>query len=224
MFYHRTLAEYPSMWAGDLENQQMPPGLPNVLINTTFGGYLTGGADSKLVASGPMQMTSATAGLSRTLSIAGIAGNFNTVEAFTGALAAAVGKTTEPAAHAAVWAEFWASSDITITAAATANNTAVAAKAGRVTLMDKISRAAFHSMALGEHAIKFNAYGIFSAYAGAGQEDYRIWGECQWFQNIRLPYYHMLADGRYQAMKSLFGFYHGMLPVSKARTQSWYIN
>ena len=32
----------------------------------------------------------------------------------------------------------------------------------------------------------------------------------------------MLADGRYQAMKSLFGFYHDMLPVSKARTQAWY--
>ena len=65
-------------------------------------------------------------------------------------------KPTDQGAHATVWAEFWASSDITITAAATPNNTAVAAKAARVTLMDKISRAAFHSMALGNHAIKFN--------------------------------------------------------------------
>eukprot|EP01043_Picozoa_sp_COSAG02_P030750 COSAG02_NODE_1978_length_10204_cov_8.298268_10_plen_142_part_00 len=36
------------------------------------------------------------------------------------------------------------------------------------------------------------------------------------------PYYHMLADGRFEAMKSLFGFYGGMLPVSKARTQKWF--
>ena len=62
-FYHRVLGEYPSMWTGDLKNQEMPEGLPNPLINTTFGGYLTGGADSKLVASGPMQMTSATASI-----------------------------------------------------------------------------------------------------------------------------------------------------------------
>jgi len=36
------------------------------------------------------------------------------------------------------------------------------------------------------------------------------------------PYYHMLADGRFSAMKSLFGFYGDMLPVSKARTQQWF--
>ena len=44
----------------------------------------------------------------------------------------------------------------------------------------------------------------------------------QWFQNIRLPYYHMLHDGRFQNMKSLFEFYYAMLPVSQARTRAWF--
>jgi hypothetical protein len=32
----------------------------------------------------------------------------------------------------------------------------------------------------------------------------------------------MLADGRFDTMKSLFGFYGDMLPVSKARTKQWF--
>ena len=32
----------------------------------------------------------------------------------------------------------------------------------------------------------------------------------------------MLSDGRFEDMKSLFGFYFDMLPVSKARTSSWF--
>jgi hypothetical protein len=58
---------------------------------------------------------------------------------------------------------------------------------------------------------------ILTPYTRA-QEDYRVWGECQWFQNIRLPYYHMLHDGRYEAIKSLFEFYYGMLPVSEVKS------
>ena len=69
MFYHRTLEEWPSMWAADLASQQMPADLPNPLINTTFGGFLTGGAHT-----GPMQMTSSSDATAQTLSIAGVAG------------------------------------------------------------------------------------------------------------------------------------------------------
>jgi alpha-L-fucosidase 2 len=32
----------------------------------------------------------------------------------------------------------------------------------------------------------------------------------------------MLADGRFSAMKSLFGFYHRIFDVSKARTKAWF--
>ena len=32
----------------------------------------------------------------------------------------------------------------------------------------------------------------------------------------------MLADGRTDDMKSLFGFYHSIFDVSKARTRAWF--
>eukprot|EP00035_Acanthoeca_spectabilis_P030105 m.476095 g.476095 ORF g.476095 m.476095 type:complete len:679 (+) comp40063_c0_seq1:968-3004(+) len=222
LFYHRVTAEYASMWETDLSNQQMPKGLPNVLINNTFGGLLSGGADGRMVSSGPMSIVSATGRVSQTLSIAGIADVYPKVQDFIGQLEALSVKPADPVAHSTSWSEFWSGSDISIKPAVAPNDTAIAGAAALVTRLDRVNRATFYSMALGKHAIKFNSYGIYSAYAGPGQEDYRVWGECQWFQNIRLPYYHMLHDGRFEAMKSLFDFYFNLLPVSEARTRAWF--
>jgi hypothetical protein len=173
------------------------------LTNITFGGYLSGaaGADAgdtadtadnaagppPMIKSGPMQMVSASASTTQAISIAGIADVYNDVATFKADLLAAAHATPSPSEHAATWAAFWANADINITAAVSPANPDVAKAAERVTLLDRVNRAAFHSMAGGNHAIKFNAYGIYSAYP-PGQEDYRVWGWCQWFQNIRLPY------------------------------------
>eukprot|EP01046_Picozoa_sp_COSAG06_P013520 COSAG06_NODE_820_length_12102_cov_16.846205_20_plen_163_part_00 len=158
-------------WKIDLESQQMPSDLPAVLVNQTFGGMLTGGAGSKMARSGPMQLRSATASTTQSLSIAGTAGRYDDgVETFTSELAAAAAKPASRDAHEAVWSEFWQHSDLTIRPAASPADPATAAQAERVTLLDKVNRAAFHSMAMGKHAIKFNAYGIFSAYPSPQEE------------------------------------------------------
>lgn len=180
LFYHRVTAEYASMWETDLSNQQMPKGLPNVLINNTFGGLLSGGADGQMVSSGPMSIVSATGRVSQTLSIAGIADVYPKVQDFIGQLEALSVKPADPVAHSTSWSEFWSGSDISIKPAVAPNDTAIAGAAALVTRLDRVNRATFYSMALGKHAIKFNSYGIYSAYAGPGQEDYRVWGECQW--------------------------------------------
>lgn len=72
LFYHRNQEEWvvPS-WKIDLQSQQMPLDLPAVLVNQTFGGLLTGSDDSKLARTGPMQLTSAVASSTQSLSIAG---------------------------------------------------------------------------------------------------------------------------------------------------------
>ena len=77
LFYHRNLEEWvvPS-WKIDLESQQMPTDLPAVLVNQTFGGMLSGGAESKMARSGPMQLTSVSASSTQSLSIAGTAGRY----------------------------------------------------------------------------------------------------------------------------------------------------
>jgi alpha-L-fucosidase 2 len=47
-------------------------------------------------------------------------------------------------------------------------------------------------------------------------------GPCDWFQNTRLPYYHMLASGDLDGMKSLFEFYGSFLDVSQYRASRWF--
>ena len=226
-FYHRNLGAWTKPYFdADLESQRMPPGLENPLTNQTFGGLLTGGTGSKMVPGGPakppLTMVSAAPATTQSLVVAGAAGRYDGgARPFLDGLAAAAAEPADFGRHAAWWSSFWASSDLTVTAAPSPGDPVVAAAADRVTLLDKVNRAAFHSMAMGAHAIKFNAYGIFSAYPSP-REDYRVWGPCQWFQNIRLPYYHMLADGRFEALKSLFGFYAALLPLSKARTKAWF--
>ena len=42
-------------------------------------------------------------------------------------------------------------------------------------------------------ALKYNG-GILNSEP-APKEDYRAWGPGQWWQNLRLPYYAMLAEG-----------------------------
>ena len=63
-------------WKIDLESQQMPADLPAALVNQTFGGMLSGSAESKMARSGPMQLTSVTARTTQALSIAGTAGRY----------------------------------------------------------------------------------------------------------------------------------------------------
>ena len=81
----------------------------------------------------------------------GTAGRYDDgLESFTTELAAAAAKTASRDAHQAVWSEFWEHSDITVKAASSPADPPTAAQADRVTFLDKVNRAAFHSMALGE--------------------------------------------------------------------------
>jgi hypothetical protein len=187
-FYHRNLVEWTTpLWQADLKSQRMPTGgdmAVSPLTNITFGGYLSGG-----IKSGPMQMVSAREATTQTISIAGIADIYEDVASFKADLIAAHAKPHSLSQHTATWDEFWANADISITAAASPANPDVAKEAEQVTLLDRVNRFAFHTMAGSQqgHAIKFNGYGIYSAYP-SGKEDFRVWGWWQWFQNIRLPY------------------------------------
>lgn len=81
----------------------------------------------------------------------GTAGRYNDgLESFAAELAAAAAKPASRDAHQSVWTEFWNHSDITVKPAISPTDPATAAQADRVTFLDKVNRAAFHSMALGE--------------------------------------------------------------------------
>lgn len=52
--------------------------------------------------------------------------------------------------------------------------------------------------------------------------DWRRWGDCFWWQNTRLPYYPMLAQGDFEMTEPLFSFYLATLPVAEERVRAWY--
>lgn len=78
----------------------------------------------------------------------------------------------------------------------------------------------------GGFPIKFNGsiFTVEPAFTG-GQPfdaDWRRWGDCFWWQNTRLPYYPMLAQGDLDMQAPLFALYERALPLALARARSWH--
>lgn len=78
----------------------------------------------------------------------------------------------------------------------------------------------------GRFPIKFNG-SIFTVAPKFTQgqphnEDWRKWGDCFWWQNTRLPYYPMLAQGDFEMTDPLFRLYSDTLAVARERVRSWY--
>lgn len=69
-------------------------------------------------------------------------------------------------------------------------------------------------------ALKYNG-GILTSEASP-KDDYRAWGPGQWWQNLRLPYYAMLAEGGADLFKPLLRWYLGLLPLALRRTEIWF--
>jgi hypothetical protein len=203
----------------------------NPLTNITFGAFVHTSSEAHTNTSGIQLVTAAAT--SQLLSVAADAYKTSSLVAFMAALCAHASTKVNRIAHNTAWEEFHSRSFINITAASHPRNATLAASASQVTLLDRITRTSFHAMAGGEFAIKLWDYGIFSAHNGtsAGPADNggfpttwdgRSWGACDWFQNTRLPYYHMLASGDLESMKSLFGFYGSFLDVSQYRAARWF--
>ena len=52
--------------------------------------------------------------------------------------------------------------------------------------------------------------------------DWRKWGDCFWWQNTRLPYYPMLAQGDFDMQTPLFDFYRRTLAIAEQRARAWH--
>ena len=52
--------------------------------------------------------------------------------------------------------------------------------------------------------------------------DWRRWGDCYWWQNTRLPYYPMLAQGDFDMQTPLFRCYRDTLGTAIARAKAWH--
>jgi hypothetical protein len=79
----------------------------------------------------------------------------------------------------------------------------------------------------GAYPIKFNG-SIFTVEpkyldkTKAFDADWRRWGDCYWWQNTRLPYQPMPAQGDFEQMLVLFRFFESVTPICEARAKLYY--
>lgn len=78
----------------------------------------------------------------------------------------------------------------------------------------------------GNYPIKFNGsiFTVDPKCAGGPDfnADWRRWGDCYWWQNTRFPYFSMVASGDFDEMRTLFRFFHDVLPLCEARAKLYY--
>jgi hypothetical protein len=78
----------------------------------------------------------------------------------------------------------------------------------------------------GAFPIKFNGsiFTVEPVHTGgpAFDADWRKWGDCFWWQNTRLPYYPMLAQGDFDMQGPLFNLYRGTLAIAEQRARAWH--
>lgn len=77
----------------------------------------------------------------------------------------------------------------------------------------------------GTYPIKFNG-GIFTVEPKAMgmpfNADFRNWGDCHWWQNVRHMYHPMLGGGDYEMMDPLFRLYETVRPFCEARSKIYH--
>jgi len=120
------------------------------------------------------------------------------------------------AAHDRWWQQFWERSYIRVGGDASAD---------AVSKGFALQRFITACAGRGAYPIKFNG-SIFTVDAVVDgttlDADYRRWGGPYWFQNTRLTYWPMLANGDYEMMKPLFNMYFDSLILAKRRTRAYF--
>lgn len=124
-------------------------------------------------------------------------------------------------AHTQWWQEFWKRSWIRATAAP---SDARADDAAYVSQMFALQRFITACAGRGRYPIKFNGSLFTVAFANRpGDADYRRWGPAYWWQNTRLPYISMCANGDFEMMEPLFRMYvDELLPLNTYRTKHYF--
>ena len=77
----------------------------------------------------------------------------------------------------------------------------------------------------GLYPIKFNGsiFTVEPTAMGQGDNpDWRRWGDCHWWQNVRMPYHAMLATGDFDLMAPLFNTFEAIRPFAEARARLYH--
>lgn len=77
----------------------------------------------------------------------------------------------------------------------------------------------------GEYPIKFNGgyYTVEPTVLGLDTNpDYRRWGDCHWFQNVRHTVHPMFASGDFEMTDPFFRLYENVRPLAEARARKYH--
>jgi len=199
------------------------------LLNLTFGASLSGVA---MVKDGALALKSAKPSKRHQLAIAVLAEQSATSDAWLKKLERVEQAALKPGfeksrlATAAWWQAFWNRSWVFVDEK---DSTAKADAPSILTQGYVLQRFMSAGSGRGGSPIKFNG-SIFcvekvpgaSQVTEEGDPDWRNWGGSYWFQNTRLSYWPMLAEGDFDMLAPWFRMYLNALPLSKARMQAYY--
>ncbi len=229
VWYHRnehSIVPFTLRHQGLQELQEL---VHDPLLHRTFGGCLRG---EGLVRDGERGLRSAQSLRELALSIATLSAQCDSPEAWVkqvrGLSATAPSAGVAREATARWWAQFWARSWVFVRGdEVSGERRADDSFAGsRVTRAYVLQRWIAACGGRGAYPIKFNG-SIFTVEpvhtnGAAFNADWRNWGGDYWWQNTRLPYYPMLAQGDFEMMQPLFAMYRDVLPLCESRAKLYY--
>ena len=201
------------------------------LLHRTFGAAVEGAglvAKRQLTNAVGAELESKRPTKSIAIKIASECGIFNTSNAFLGHLNQQVRRSASPqkikAESAAWWHRFWDRSYVFVTPRHGASDQ-TKSHCFHVTQSYILQRFMMACAGRGAYPFKFNGSLFTVAPHWFGLDfnpDWRRWGDGYWWQNTRLPYWAMVANGDFDEMEPLFHLYESILPLSIARTKLYY--
>ena len=215
-----------SVWSLTLDQQglgALKAKSSDPLLHRTFGGFLAGTGFGK---AGDTTLVAAAGTIPLRLSVTAHAAQTESLAQWLDQVRATAAASAAPAPadlwrdHQQWWKDFWARSYIRPVSRAPDWD-----QAANIGQQAEWQRYMVACCGRGLYPVKFNG-GLFTADWGLKDEDfnadYRRWGGGYWFQNTRLIYWALLANGDYELLRPFFRMYRDMLPLAEHRTQTWF--
>lgn len=231
MVYHRnesSCVDFSLNWQGLLPFKDL---IGDPILHRTFGTLLSGpGLESGSKLDGELggELRSRQPVRQFSVQITTACGTYPSAAEFVTGLRHEASETPSAAevlkSSAAWWHKFWNRSYVFVTAPSGAS-AQTEAECFHITQSYVLQRFMMAAAGRGADPLKFNGSIFTVAPTWFGKKfnpDWRRWGDGYWWQNTRLPYWAMVANGDFDDMEPLFNMYQSILALSEARTQLYY--
>eukprot|EP00697_Spironema_sp_BW2_P014099 gnl/Spiro4/4448_TR2213_c0_g1_i1.p1 gnl/Spiro4/4448_TR2213_c0_g1~~gnl/Spiro4/4448_TR2213_c0_g1_i1.p1 ORF type:complete len:781 (-),score=206.42 gnl/Spiro4/4448_TR2213_c0_g1_i1:99-2441(-) len=206
-------------WADTLQQQDLTP-LASTAFNPLSNRTLAIAASCDVCTRvDSLTLRTAASGVKATIVISGVISETAEFDERLGDALASVFEVATDAArasHVAMWNDtVWSRARLDINPTA-ANGTADGG--WLVARMMVLHRLLINMQVRAPYPIKFNGM-LFNV---EDPIDYRKWAGANWWQNMRLPYYALAAQGAEDGVAALLSYFNRMLPLALARTKRYF--